>query len=145
MSDAMAPHGGEELAPAAAGKVDVRPLKLAPKGYRRAVGWFWMLNQHLLPTPLPLAVRVKRWAEHDGLTPAELAEVFGDLTTPAAMAGHRFPGDLMADLAGRVESVIQRRKSREAAAARRAGCEPLESAEAAAALAKLRGEIGRMD
>lgn len=133
--------------------VGINPLKLVPKEYRKPVNFFWMLNQHLLPNPLPLCARVKRWIATEGLTEQELADVLAALSEPEASARHRFAGDLLADLAAKVAVVVRRRQQiekqladREAAERLAAGLTPEQSAVQAMAreVKAAIGSLGRM-
>ena len=99
-------------------------LKALPAEYRKAVGYLWALNAHLLPTPTPLAMRFQVWIRHEGLTPEDCRAAVRGVTRAEAQAGHRFAADLLADLSGAVASALGRRRSREAAAKRAAEDDP---------------------
>ena len=101
-----------------------RVLAVLPDAFQKPAAFFWAMNAHLLPTPTPLAMRLRVWIANEGLTAAEAKAAFAALTRPEAAARHRFAADLLAELAAEVDAVVKRRRAREAAAKRAADDDP---------------------
>lgn len=113
MSDELSTRPPDAIAPA---KAAANPMRLVPKEWREAVGFFWLLNQHLLPAPTPLAARMRVY-QADGLTLDELRAVLRSLSAPSRQQNHRFAADLLTDLALEVSRVLAERKAAERFAA----------------------------
>jgi hypothetical protein len=96
----LTPHAGEKL-----GRFADLPAEV-----RKPVKFFWALNRHLLPTPIPLVLRLQVWIAKEQLTPAEVRQVLSRLVSPEAAATHRFASDLLCDLAAAVAEVVGRRR-----------------------------------
>lgn len=92
---------------------DSAPLATLPRGMRKASGYFFGMNAHLLKTPLVLAARVHYYATKLKLTPEELREVYRRLASPERQAGHEHAGLLLADLAREVNTVLGERADRQ--------------------------------
>lgn len=117
MSGELVPQSDSPLQPSARPEAGV--MRLLPKPYRQPVAFFWSLNQHLLPGPLPLVARLKLWIAKEGLTAEECKAVLNRLAAPGRSSRHQFVGQLLADLAAEVAKVVGRRKSIEAMLRRR--------------------------
>lgn len=118
--DDLTPYGSEKK---------LTPLNDLPPGIRKPVGFFWALNRHLLPTPIPLVLRLKVWIAKESLTPEEVRQVLNRLVSPEASANHRFASDLLCDLAAGVAEVVNRRRKLKEQAEQREAAER-EAAEA---------------
>lgn len=110
MSNTIATAGGDVESFDQHSNKTKRVLAVLPEGYRKAVGFFWALNSHLLPTPTPLALRFQIWIQQEGLTEDDCKAILRKLTTPEASAKHRFASDLLTDLATEVDAVTKQRK-----------------------------------
>ncbi len=108
MSDLAIPEDGD-LTPYGSEK-KLSPLNDLPASVRKPVGFFWALNRHLLPTPIPLVLRLKVWMVKERLTAVEVRQVLNRLTSPELAANHRFASDLLCDLAAAVAEVVNRRR-----------------------------------
>lgn len=120
----MSEPSGDEMVPARDGpggidKPTRKILAIVPADYRKLVGWLWAMNCHLLPTPLPLALRFQFWVEKKGLTVGECKAVVMAVSEPAAQARHNFANQFLAELAAEVDVAVKRRQAREKAAADR--------------------------
>lgn len=80
------------------------PLLMLPFEYRQAAAMLWAANSHILPSALALCSRVRLYAEPGAgghrLEPEDFRVIVARLLDPAAQAGHKFGGDLLAALAG---------------------------------------------
>ena len=103
----LAPTGGETLDHVR--KQDRRSLGILPEPFRKPVGFFWACNQHLLPSPLPLATRLHLWIAKEGLTVEELKTALNRCSTPDRCSEIHFVGQLLAAVAKEIDSVIRRR------------------------------------
>lgn len=88
---------------------DERPsvIKELPSAWQKPVGHFWAYYQYLVPTPLPIVVRLKTWMISEGLTIEVLAPVLKRLVRPEAEAEIQFAGQLFAALARGVENALE--------------------------------------
>lgn len=112
-----------------------KPLLALPEECRSAVLGFWTMVRRLHPSCLEIAACFRIWIDQHGLRPAEVVEICRLMTAPGKIAGFRFPADVTAELADRVDRVLRDRNMR-AEATRRA----LEQREQAAQIARERAE-----
>lgn len=97
-----------------------KPLRAIPTPEIRPVAWeFWASWQHLLPTQLTLAMRLRRWITNDGLTLADVEVAFDRVNKPERAATYRFAADLLNAITGEVAAIIQQRKRDENTARQR--------------------------
>lgn len=96
------------------------PLRLLPAEWRAPVWCFWSKWASLLRSQLDLAASLREWIVEDGLTLEEAESAFRVLTRPERRGLVQFPGQVVAELAKEVATILARRKSREEQARRRA-------------------------
>lgn len=87
------------------------PFVLLPPEWRIPAWRFWAHYSLLLPNQLALAVSLRDWIDRDGLTLDDAATAMRHCATAEETAKVKYPGDVIARLAGVVAHLIDRRKS----------------------------------
>lgn len=87
-----------------------KPLRQVPAEWRPVVWDFWSQWEHLLPTQLALASRLRHWISELGLTLDDAKRAFAAVNNPERMAGIRFASDLLAALATEAAAIVKDRK-----------------------------------
>lgn len=99
------------------------PLLMIPAEWLDQFMTLWGCNRTHFPSPMELCVRLRQYAKR-GLTAAEFRAIVDRLTQPERQVRHRFPADVLTDLAGLTAKAIRARIAREEAAARRKPAPP---------------------
>lgn len=92
-----------------------KPLRLLPADWRMATWRFWAHWSNLLPNQIALAVRLRDWAETEGLRLSEAQLVFDHLTNPANETDLDTQGKFFAKMSQLVLRVTSRRRAAERA------------------------------
>lgn len=85
------------------------PTLLVPSDVRVELGRLWACNAHLFPNQLPLFATVRDFLDQ-GLPVEAIPAIVRRLLSPDRRSLHRFPSDLLTDLAGLVVEEMRRRR-----------------------------------
>ena len=100
-----------------------RPLFAAPAALRPAIYPVWVLNQHLFPSPLPIAASLAIDTK-SGLTTDDAIAILDAMMQPDMRHRFRFASEFMTELARRTALAIKQRKQQAEQAERRADYTP---------------------
>lgn len=112
----------DDLSPAQLRDFTEKPLRAIPDTHAalKPIAWkFWGMWQHLIPSQLGLALRLRDWIERDGLTIEEAREAFDTINRPDRAVRIQFAGTFFSELTGVVGLIVQRRRAAEETEARR--------------------------
>ncbi len=100
-----------------------RPLFAAPAALRPAIYPVWVLNQHLFPSPLPIAASLAIDTK-SGLTTEDAVAILDAMMQPDVRHRFRFASEFMTELGRRTALAIKQRKMQAEQAERRAEYTP---------------------
>jgi hypothetical protein len=89
------------------GEVELRPVNIAPYALRHDVWRLWVCYSSLHASPLEIAGLIRMWVDLHGLTIEDARSIIYSMMAPAVRASAKFPGDVTAILAGKVDSRLK--------------------------------------
>jgi len=89
------------------GEVELKPVNIAPFALRHDVWRLWVCYSSLHASPLEIAGLIRMWVDLHHLTIKDARDIIYSMMAPAVRASAKFPGDVTAILASRVEARLK--------------------------------------